>query len=101
MKKEDGCGNENNSNKWKVINLGGERKAQNTFFGSFYKQRYTKPTDSMKNIYLTVEKMIRYRKQAPKEATKEDQRFGNYFCLHETHGHNSNGCRHLKDMIKE
>lgn len=61
----------------------------------------TKLNNSIENIYLATQSIEQYRKLAPKESTEKKIKSGKFYRFHETHGHNTDKCIHLWDMIEE
>lgn len=62
---------------------------------------YTELNNSIKNIYLTTQGTEQYRKPALRESTEKGKKYGKFYRFRETHGHNTNECKHLCDMIEE
>ena len=61
---------------------------------------YTPLNTSLENIYFSTCNTFDYRKPTPKESTDAQKRTGKYCRFHETHGHNTEECRHLHDAIE-
>jgi len=75
------------------FNGSGERTGQYT--------AYTTLTNSRAEIYEATQDKVPYRRPPPWEPTEEENNSGKYCRFHMLAGHDTNACRHLKDLIDE
>lgn len=67
----------------------------------FRQEDYTALNDTPKNIYLAAQETEEYKKPPRREATEQQKHSGKFCRFHERHGHNTNECRYLKNLIEE
>lgn len=89
-------GNKNNSQK-RNGDEAKKRKSDNRIRTRTPKyDNYTELNSSIENIYLPTQGIEQYKKP-----TEKEKRSDKFSMCHETHSHNTNECRHLRNMIKE
>ena len=84
-----------NQNSNKINNSGNNKR-----FKEFRHEDYTNLNDTSENIYLATQETEEYKKPPKREANEQQKRSGKFYYFYKTHGHNTNECRHLKDLIK-
>lgn len=62
---------------------------------------YTLLNNSIENINLATPGKEQYRKPASRESTEKEKRSNKFCRFHRTQGHNTNECKHLRDVIEE
>jgi len=62
---------------------------------------YTALTRPRVEIYEATRDKVAYRRPSTREATKEEKNSGRYYRFHMMAGHDTNACRHLKDLIED
>ena len=56
--------------------------------------------DTLENIYLDTYNILLYKKPPPRDSTKKEIATGKFCLFHGTHGHSTNECRHLRDVVE-
>jgi len=62
---------------------------------------YTALTRPRAEIYEATRDKVAYHRPPPREATEEEKNSGRYCRFHMMAGHETNACRHLKDLIED
>ena len=62
---------------------------------------YTDLTETLERIYLDTRGRLQYRRPAKREPSEYERTSGKHCLFHELDGHNTNDCRHLRDIIEE
>ena len=62
---------------------------------------YTGLNETLERIYLDTRNRLPYRRPARREPFKRERASGRHFLFHDLDGHDTNSCRHLKDIIEK
>ena len=87
----NGNGNRRNRNQGNSSN---KRPKFQTF------ENYTPLNDTLENIYLDTYSILQYKKPPPRDSTEKEIATGKFCLFHGTHGHSTNECRHLRDIVQ-
>lgn len=62
---------------------------------------YTDLTGTIENIFLATQATMPYKKPPVKQSTEKKRQTGKFCRFHKIHGHDTNECCHLRDVIEE
>ena len=102
-------GNDNNGNGGNNNNRNANGNRRNRNRGSDPSKRprfqtyenYTPLNDTLENIYLDTYNVLQYKRPPPRDSTEKEMATGKFCLFHGTHGHSTNECRHLRDVIEK
>ena len=64
-------------------------------------ENYSPLNDTLENIYLDTYNVLQYKRPPPRDSTEKEMATGKFCLFHGTHGHSTNECRHLRDVIEK
>ena len=91
--------NDNNSNGNNRKRNRGNDSQRRTRPRSF--ESYTPINDTLENIFMDSYNVLQNKRPPPRESTEKERETGKFCLFHQIHGHSTNECRHLRDVVEK
>jgi len=82
-------------------NAGGKRKERRQYRPGPRFDAYTALNNTVMNIFLATQEELKYKHPPFKKKSEAALGISKYCRFHESHGHDTNECHHLRDLIEE
>ena len=79
----------------------GKDKGKRKRWGEPKFSTYAGLNETLERIYLDTRDCLPYRRPARREPSERERASGKHCLFHDLDGHDTNECRHLKDMVEE